>query len=294
MVSSSLLSLAFIISPVFAVGPAVPPQPEDRIPPKVDPTRLENFPWTNPFSSASKLGQFDATCDSTRTFSAAEFQLHDLRQPEPTGLKPYSEALKGLFYGRGYPGGWEGMDNHGYERNMLKMEYDEVPAKVKDWIQEQESAKGPGQGLYAVLDKPLSRADDKDDEDESGQKVVIFAPGAIYENLPLWVAENSNCEESLSDLSTYTATPSEGAVVGWTTEHIAPSRTQGRRDIKFTVKAQVLGPKAKEETDDESTETAKSTDESQRSNQAAEKVQESQVPRQEANEPVKDNVKDEL
>lgn len=199
MFSSSLLSLAVIISPVFAGGPPLPGSGADRVPPKVDPTKLENFAWANPFSPASKLRQFDATCDSTRTFSAAEFQLHDLRQPEPTGLKPYNEALKGLFYGREYPGGWEGMDNHGYERNMLKMEYTEVPAKVREWIQEQESAQGPGKGLYAILDKPAKRAEDDDDDDdedeaESQGKVVIFAPGAIYENLPLWVAEDSGCE----------------------------------------------------------------------------------------------------
>lgn len=199
MLSPALVPLALLLSPVLAQGP---PPGGANIPPQVAPTKLDNFTWTNPFSS-SKMGRFDAACENTRTFPASEFQLHDLSTPEPMGLDPYSEALKAVFGGRPYPGGWNGMDAHGYERNLLKMEYEDVPDKVKEWIEEQEKTEGPGKGLFAVFDKvaqgetakttvDMSASNDQRSLDE--ERTVVFAPGAIYETLPLWVAEDSGCE----------------------------------------------------------------------------------------------------
>lgn len=198
MLAPALLYLALIVAPAFAEGP---PPLRPNIPPKVEPTSLEDFIWSNPFSSP-EIDQFEAACESSRTFTASEFQLHDLGNPEPKGLGPYSEALKRIFGGRQYPGGWNGVDAHGYERNLLKMEYKDVPAKVKEWIEEQELAEGPGKGLFAVFDRPAkgetsaSMADLEEDDIRSldENRVVIFAPGAIYDNLPLWVAEDSSCK----------------------------------------------------------------------------------------------------
>lgn len=199
MHTPSLFSVAILLSPVLAGGV---PGPDDSPPPKVEPTKLENFNWTNPFTSP-KLANFDAACESKRTFEANEFQLHDLQLPEPKGLQPYGEALKEFFGGREYPGGWDGIDAHRYERNLLKMEYADVPVKVREWIEEEERSEGPGKGLFAVYQKPaegetvkkvakLPKADHLRPLDK--KRTVIFAPGAVYETLPLWVAEGSDCE----------------------------------------------------------------------------------------------------
>lgn len=264
MLPPYLVPLAAVLAPVLAGGY---PEFGANIPPKVAPEKLDNFTWTNPFVN-KKIDQFDAACGNARTFSASEFQLHDLSTPEPAGLEPYSEALKTIFGGRPYPGGWNGIDAHGYERNLLKMEYKDVPLSVREWIEAQEEDDGPGKGLFAVFDKPeqgdtvkqtadLSRNPRLADE----KRTVVFAPGAVYENLPLWVAEDSGCEgmfaetgpssksdpgadrtcaDSLADLSKYGPELVDGGVVGWPTQFTKPARKEGRRQMRFTLKAQVL------------------------------------------------------
>lgn len=208
---SLLLTLPILLTPTLTLAGG-PPQP---VPPKVDPTPLDNFTWTDPFprlltTTSTSSPPFDAACTSTRTFTALEYQLHDLHEAEPLGLAPYGDALKSIFGGRAYPGGWHGMDAHGYERTLLKMDYQDVPLKVRAWIAEQEtsptgSPKAQGKGLYAVYDKPkraqrvtgtadLTEEQDDVEREWDAQRIVIFAPGAIYENLPLWVAEGSDCE----------------------------------------------------------------------------------------------------
>jgi hypothetical protein len=54
--------------------------------------------------------------------------------------------------------------------------------------------------------------------------------------------------ETLGDTSKYSPKLSEGAVVAWPTKFTRAKRSQGKRDIEFTVKAQVL--KAKEDAGD--------------------------------------------
>lgn len=202
MLPPSLVSLALVVFFTPHARAGGPPQP---IPPQVAPTKLDNFTWTDPFARHDHLG-FNAKCESTRTFAAAEYQLHDLHDAEPLGLAPYGDALKHVFGGREYPGGWHGLDAHGYERTLLKMEYKDVPLKVRDWVAEQDRT-----SLYAVYDKPkkaqrvagtanLDEEQDDDHREWDAQRVVIFAPGAIYENLPLWVAEGSDCEGMLPPL----------------------------------------------------------------------------------------------
>ncbi|KAI3399598.1 hypothetical protein diail_6237 [Diaporthe ilicicola] len=264
MQTPSLFSVALLLSPALAGG--VPPlAPDANIPPKIEPTKLENFNWTNPFSSP-KLANFDATCESKRTFAASEYQLHDLQLPEPKGLQPYGEALKDFFGGREYPGGWDGIDAHRYERNLLKMEYADVPVKVREWIEEEERNEGPGKGLFAVYQKPaegetvrkvakLPKGDHLRPLDQ--KRAVIFAPGAVYETLPLWVAEGSECEETLSDLTKYGPKLKDGGVVAWPTDYTTPKRSLQERQIEFTIKAQVLSAKAGAPLDKEGQDAAK-------------------------------------
>lgn len=202
MFAFQFFSLALLLSPCLAaVGPAAPQSP---VPPKVDPTKLDNFTWSDPFSSP-KIHQFDSACETSRTFAASEFQLHDLSDPEPKGLLPFRERLLAVFGQRNYPGGWDGMDAHGYERNLLKMNYKDVPVQVREWVATQDKSEGAGKGLFAVLHK--TGKDEKDSEDaisKDEDKIVLFAPGAVYETLPLWLAEDSGCEGKMSFCNLFT------------------------------------------------------------------------------------------
>lgn len=144
----------------------------------------ENFPWKDPFTPAAKEA-YTSACAARGTFAAQEFLLDDLELDPPLGLGPYAPQLRGFFAGRAYPGGWDGLDPHGYDRNVLLMDEDDVPAAVRAWIRDQEASEAKaGNGLFAVW--PKHGAPDK--------KVVIFAPGAVYGILPLWVAEQSDCQ----------------------------------------------------------------------------------------------------
>lgn len=100
------------------------------------------------------------------------------------------------------------------------MEYVDVPLKVKRWIEEEEwsTAAAKGKGLFAVLakadvekgekvvatatslreKKPETEEEEREWREGDVDRVVIFAPGAIYENAPLWVAEGSDCEGKFS------------------------------------------------------------------------------------------------
>jgi hypothetical protein len=87
------------------------------------------------------------------------------------------------------------------------MEYSDLPIPVREWIEDQERDEGPGKGLFAVYEKPTG-ADDKilnvvkfpskgmapGLRPLDQKKVVLFAPGAVYDILPLWVAEGSKCK----------------------------------------------------------------------------------------------------
>lgn len=160
-----------------------------------------------------------------------------------------------VFSGRPYPGGWDGMDAHGYERELVKMEYRDVPVQVREWIENQEEAEGPGKGLFGVFAKPGTGETASASVED---KIVIFAPGALYETLPLWLVQDSGCEGmscltwrfcalvliclagTLMDISKYSPKMVDGGIVGWPTEHTIPAREHGQRQISFTLKAQVL------------------------------------------------------
>lgn len=48
----------------------------------------------------------------------------------------------------------------------------------------------------------------------------------------------------LGNLEKYSPKLIDGGVVGWTTDHTTPSRREGLRKMKFTIKAQVLSAQA--------------------------------------------------
>lgn len=207
--NSVALVASYIVAVSAGMGPSVPGQQKR---PEGKPAKMEDFQWADPFSS-SKIRKFTAACDAEKTFHAREYLLDDLSEKPPMGLLPWHEALKKIFAGRAYPGSWDGWDPHGYDRNLLMMEYSDVPIPVREWIEEQERTDGKGKGLFAVYEKP------KDSEHLiqnvakfptkgmtpalrplDKKKIVLFAPGAIYDLLPLWVAEGSDCKGMCSPL----------------------------------------------------------------------------------------------
>lgn len=199
------LAAAILASRAAAVGPAGPLTPP-RL--KGKPEKMASWRWPNPFASPDYLGdKFAAACSAKRTFGATEYVLDDLALEPPLGLLQFRDALKDVFSAREYPGSWDGVDPHGYDRVLLMMDYDDVPLRVREWVEEQERRDGEGKGLFAVYARPApgTRAagtvpvPDRVPVSEEWRvkderRVVIFAPGAVHEVLPLWVAEGSDCE----------------------------------------------------------------------------------------------------
>jgi hypothetical protein len=197
-IAQCMLAAGLLASSASAFGGTKPT-------PKPEITKVEGFKWTDPFASR-KYKRFTPSCDAKQTFQAFEYQLHDLSDEQPLGLAPFDEALKKVFRSREYPGSWGGWDHHQYDRTLLMMEYWDVPLKVREWIEDQERSDGEGKGLFAVYTKPavgnkvhntvtppsLQKAATLRPLDK--KKLVLFAPGAIYDTLPLWVAAGSKCE----------------------------------------------------------------------------------------------------
>ncbi|KAK7916953.1 hypothetical protein PG985_010561 [Apiospora marii] len=277
-----ICSLFFLSSPVSAqesinIGFGDPNQAAERPTSHGAATATKDFRWKNPFSGDTAAAPdllLKPSCSATRSFKAHQYLLDDLKEAPPLGLGPYADRLKAFFQGREYPGSWDGLDPHGYDRNVVLMEWDDVPGAVRAWIDEQAKQKKKesksdeekkaekkkedlsGKGLFAVYRKARAPKD---------HKVVIFAPGAIYETLPLWVAESSDCssmfsfqfpprtgtsnfawkcanlvEDTLLDLAKYTPEVGDGAVVGWVTEHTTPTRAKQEREMQFTIRVESL------------------------------------------------------
>ncbi|KAK4232719.1 Glucarate dehydratase [Achaetomium macrosporum] len=294
----TLFTAAWLASTATAIGPASPKSPP-RL--KGYPAKMDNWRWPNLFASPQHK-KFDAACDVERTFQAREFLLDDLAEDPPTGLLPYRDALKNVFSTRDYPGSWDGIDPHGYDRNLLVMGYADVPLRVREWIEHQERSDGPGKGLFAVYQMPMSGtrvlntikvpAETPVSEEwraRDERRVAIFAPGAVHEVLPLWVAEGSGCEEALLDLSKYSAKLVDGGVVAYPVHHSLPKRSQNKRDMEFTVKAQVLKLKEGENAEDVE-EAAQKTEETEK----VERAEEAGKPSYERAEETKSADRDEL
>jgi hypothetical protein len=202
---SCILTTCLLAPVASALGPNGPKS-------KAQMTKVESFKWTDPFANR-KYKRFTPTCESTKTFRAHEYELHDLSIEPPLGLWPFDEALKKVFKTREYPGSWGGWDQHQYDRNLLMMEYWDLPIRVREWIEDQERNNGEGKGLFAVYTKPAegnkvyNTVTPPSLEKVAGlrpldkKKLVFFAPAALYTVLPLFVAEDSICEGKSRDLT---------------------------------------------------------------------------------------------
>ncbi|SPO07107.1 uncharacterized protein DNG_09801 [Cephalotrichum gorgonifer] len=253
MRSPTILALALTLC-----APATAHPSAKGMKPSPAPEKLSSFKWTYPFTDEAMTG-WTASCTAVKAFSAREYTLHDLANPFPKGLGAWVDGLKGFFSGREYPGAWGGWDKHLHDRTIVYMEYEEVPLRVREWIEEQERGDLAGKGLFAVFEKPAAgekgegeregkegsvigetvKVGEVVDRSGDGGKVVMFAPGALYEILPLWVADGSDCQDVLLDLSNYQPTHADGAVVAW------PKKTNPTKEkvISIEITASQLAPK---------------------------------------------------
>jgi hypothetical protein len=197
----SILAAGLLSSLVSAQGGFGGPPKQER----VEVTKVEGFKWTDPFANR-KYKRFTPKCSVKQTFQAFEYELRDMGEEPPKGLAAFGDGLKKVFRSREYPGGWGGWDKHRDDRSILMMEYFDMPVKVREWIEEQERDDGEGKGLFAVFNKPAvgnkvyNTVTPPAPEKAAGlrpldkKKLVFFAPGAMYDILPLWVAADSGCE----------------------------------------------------------------------------------------------------
>jgi hypothetical protein len=65
---------------------------------------------------------------------------------------------------------------------------------VRSWIEEQlRDEQGSKSRFFGVFDKHTQKHDEISSH-AAEDKILLIAPGELYEALPLWVAEGSKCE----------------------------------------------------------------------------------------------------
>lgn len=135
-------------------------------------------------------------------------------------LKDFAPQLK-IFYNKQlYAGTWRGIDHHGTARELIRMDLQHLPYKVREYVK-----LNPSQKHFSV-------------QDDS----VFFAPGAIYPILPLWVDESEECEDvfDVGNLGAYSNELEDGRVVG-RVRHVGV----GEKEVEFTVEALLVKKKGK-------------------------------------------------
>ena len=160
---------------------------------------VDNFPWKDTLPADGSHGLNGYTvCRSETYFNGTLYKVPDLHQPPPTGLQPWAAIINGLFTSRFYPGGWQGVNYKGDERDLLVMEWRDVPQQARAWVEEQlkdEQMKLKRFMALVAKSKDGERVDEGNLEGlPDGEKLLIIAPGELYNFLPLWVSKNSECE----------------------------------------------------------------------------------------------------
>ncbi|TLD26992.1 hypothetical protein PspLS_04593 [Pyricularia sp. CBS 133598] len=219
---------------------------------------VSGWRWEKPWPhDDSSLMQFDELCRASATFPAQQYKFSDLEADPAT--KPYAPTVRDLATGRVYPGSWDGVNVKGPQRDVLLVDWSRVPRLARGWIQAQlETEDGRNRHFFRVVQKKAEKKagaggssgvvvegvvdfgqslEGLRDED----KMLITAPGELYQFLPLWVAEGSKCKDTFKDLARYVATRAKDTcVVAWPTDHSRPLLEQGRKDINFTIEARLV------------------------------------------------------
>jgi len=168
---------------------------------------VPSFRWQRPFTdNGEPLIGFDAVCQEFGTFKGTQYKHSDLPGPPPLGLSPYADALDALFTSRMYPGGWDGVDLRGENRDVVVFDYKDVPEAARKWIEDQlADEKMKLKRFFGIYEKLKDGEKVNVDKDLSQvpleNKVFIAAPGELYEFLPLWIAAGSKCEGEFHPLS---------------------------------------------------------------------------------------------
>ena len=148
---------------------------------------VKNWKWSRPIPNDGTLpGGYEVPCRAAVTFFGDQYSVGEL--DKDAGL-PFPDETINYFRSKPYPGSWDGVDKKGENREVIMMDYHTVPAPVREWVEQQERLHNTDNlvtGWIGVYEKPK--------EDDPTNKVIIFAPGAIYQILPLWVAQGSKCE----------------------------------------------------------------------------------------------------
>ncbi|TLS29036.1 hypothetical protein PpBr36_00887 [Pyricularia pennisetigena] len=226
---------------------------------------VSGWRWEKPWPhDDSSLMQFDELCRASAAFPAQQYKFSDL-DADPA-VRPYGPAIRDLATGRVYPGSWDGVNVKGPQRDVLLVDWARVPRLARGWIQAQlETEDGRSRHFFRVVSKKVEKkagggggggssgvvvvveeegivdfseslAGSKDED-----KVLITAPGELYQFLPLWVAEGSKCEDTFKDLTNYVATRAKDTcVIAWPTDHSRPLLEQGSKDINFTIEARLV------------------------------------------------------
>jgi len=155
---------------------------------------VKHWKWSRPMpDDGTDPGGFEAPCRASVTFWGEQYTMGELSTA--AGL-PYPDETITYFKSHLYPGSWDGVDKKGENREVIIMNYYTVPKPVREWVEQQEReatsnshSDQPKQGWIGVYDKPK--------DNDPTHKVIIFAPGAIYPILPLWVSQGSKCEGEL-------------------------------------------------------------------------------------------------
>jgi hypothetical protein len=176
-------------------------------------TVVKGWKWYEPWTVDDQTVQgYDTTCKAVRTFEATQYKLKDMKKDAPQGLAPWAEYLAPFYASRPYPGSWEGIDHGEDNRELLMMEFKDVPKAVKDWLDQQVwgHMDNAGKLQFIVeekhhLENPAAKAaevgDYTHDHDHDSHRVMFFPPGALYDILPLWVADDSNCKGMFQRIS---------------------------------------------------------------------------------------------
>jgi len=180
---------------------------------------VDTFKWSAPFpDDGTDPNGFHVQCRAEREFHAKMYRLKDLTvQQSEGGLAPWQAAIGDFLNKRDYMGSWDGVDHKGDEREIVVMEYKDVPLNVRRWIEEQQrdeesEKKNQYKWMFGVFQKPKEegeyvRGTVKPPPGDGNvpvvipdqDKILVFPAGAIYENLPLWVASGSPCERKFDN-----------------------------------------------------------------------------------------------
>ncbi|KAK4164058.1 hypothetical protein QBC43DRAFT_263142 [Cladorrhinum sp. PSN259] len=225
---------------------------------------VPTFKWSRPFpDDGSDPGGFNVNCKASKTFHAKMYKLFDLPAAPPAGLAPWHDAIED-WMGQlpAYMGSWDGVDHKDQNRELVMMEYKDVPKEVRAWIEEQQADPDPKNKkkfYYGVFEKPKQEGErifgtvkpKPTEADHAAQqpvreirdedKIVVFPGAAVYEIMPLWVAAGSgSCERELNNITKFKPQAQEHCVIAWVTDHTKPLRDLGKRDIQFTIEAMAV------------------------------------------------------